>query len=259
MRTELIYDHQLAASCAQVGRPYVVGLACGFRLVHRLWDLGDAFHSHAGVLARVAHRLQRSADRPLADHRRRRHGLRSGDRPHVTMERRGAWLGGAVVGAGIAAMHYTGMAAFEVPGRIDWDASLVDASIAIGAVLAAAALYVGLRGEARRWTLLGTLLLTAAICGLHFTAMGAASVTPDPTIDLSASSVPSGLLAIGSGAREYCRRCAGPRRRGDRHARPAARGARGRADAWPCQCGGGGSACLRRRHCRYRQRQLRGC
>ena len=107
------------------------------------------------------------------------------------------WLGGAVVGAGIAAMHYTGMAAFEVPGRINWDASLVDASIAIGAVLAAAALYVGLRGEARRWTLLGTLLLTAAICGLHFTAMGAASVTPDPTIDLSASSVPSGLLAVG--------------------------------------------------------------
>ena len=46
------------------------------------------------------------------------------------------WLGGAVVGAGIAAMHYTGMAAFEVPGRISWDASLVDASIAIGAVLA---------------------------------------------------------------------------------------------------------------------------
>ena len=107
------------------------------------------------------------------------------------------WLGGAVVGAGIAAMHYTGMAAFEVPGRITWDASLVDASIAIGAVLAAAALYVGLRGEARRWTGLGTLLLTAAICGLHFTAMGAASVTPDPTIDLSASSVPSGLLAVG--------------------------------------------------------------
>ena len=45
--------------------------------------------------------------------------------------------------------------------------------------------------------MLGALLLTAAICGLHFTAMGAASVTPDPTIDLSASSVPSGLLAVG--------------------------------------------------------------
>ena len=26
----------------------------------------------------------------------------------------GAWLGGAMVGGGIAAMHYTGMAAFEI-------------------------------------------------------------------------------------------------------------------------------------------------
>jgi len=109
---------------------------------------------------------------------------------------RSSWLGGAIVGAGIAAMHYTGMAAFEVPGRISWDASLVDVSIAIGVLLGSAALYVGLRGEARRWTLMGALLLTAAICGLHFTAMGAASVSPDPTIDISASAVPSGLLAL---------------------------------------------------------------
>jgi NO-binding membrane sensor protein with MHYT domain len=31
-----------------------------------------------------------------------------------------AWLGGAMVGGGIAAMHYTGMAAFEIQGRIVW-------------------------------------------------------------------------------------------------------------------------------------------
>src|ERR1700676_1868592 len=30
----------------------------------------------------------------------------------------GAWLGGAMVGGGIAAMHYTGMAAFEIPFSI---------------------------------------------------------------------------------------------------------------------------------------------
>jgi len=35
--------------------------------------------------------------------------------------RAGAWLGGAMVGGGIAAMHYTGMAAFEIQGRIAWD------------------------------------------------------------------------------------------------------------------------------------------
>ena len=113
------------------------------------------------------------------------------------MKRWTAALGGGLLGGGIAAMHYIGMAAFEVPGRIDWDASLVRTSILLGVGFGAAALLVGLRNETRKNTALGALLLTAAICGLHFTAMGAASVTPDPTVDLSASSVPSGPLAVG--------------------------------------------------------------
>jgi len=48
-----------------------------------------------------------------------------------------AWLGGAIVGGGIATMHYTGMAAFEVEGRIIWDPTLVVASIALGALIGA--------------------------------------------------------------------------------------------------------------------------
>jgi NO-binding membrane sensor protein with MHYT domain len=35
--------------------------------------------------------------------------------------RMGRWLGGAIVGGGIAAMHYIGMAAFEIQGWIVWD------------------------------------------------------------------------------------------------------------------------------------------
>jgi diguanylate cyclase len=49
----------------------------------------------------------------------------------------GAWLGGAMVGGGIAAMHYTGMVAFEIPGRIDWDPILVVVSIALGGLIGA--------------------------------------------------------------------------------------------------------------------------
>src|SRR5580658_2926173 len=51
-----------------------------------------------------------------------------------------AALGGAIVGGGIAAMHYTGMAAFEVQGHIIWNPVLVAVSIALGGLLAAAAL-----------------------------------------------------------------------------------------------------------------------
>src|SRR5215470_15830774 len=56
----------------------------------------------------------------------------------------GAWLGGAMVGGGIAAMHYTGMAAFEIQGRVVWDPVLVTASIALGGLIGAIALAVGL-------------------------------------------------------------------------------------------------------------------
>jgi len=110
--------------------------------------------------------------------------------------RMGAWLGGAMVGGGIAAMHYTGMAAFEIQGRIEWDAGLVAASIVLGGLIGAFALPVGLRGAALKWKILGALLLTLAICSHHFTAMGAAAIVPDPTIELSAMALPSGSLAM---------------------------------------------------------------
>ena len=108
----------------------------------------------------------------------------------------GTWLGGAMVGGGIAAMHYTGMAAFEIQGRIVWDPILVMTSIALGGLIGAVALPVGLRGDSLKWKLLGALLLTAAICSHHFTAMGAVSIIPDPTIELSDTALPSGFLAI---------------------------------------------------------------
>jgi NO-binding membrane sensor protein with MHYT domain len=39
--------------------------------------------------------------------------------------RHGPWIGGAIVAGGIAAMHYTGMAAFEIAGIIQWDPFLL--------------------------------------------------------------------------------------------------------------------------------------
>ena len=108
----------------------------------------------------------------------------------------GAALGGAIVGAGIAAMHYTGMAAFEIEGRIVWDPILVVASIVLGGLFGAIALPVGLRADALKWKIIGALVLTLAICSHHFTAMGAAAVLPDPAVVLSNRSLPSGLLAV---------------------------------------------------------------
>ena len=46
-----------------------------------------------------------------------------------------------------------------------------------------------------KWWTYGSLLLTAAICSHHFTAMGAASIIPNPTIEVQASALPTAWLA----------------------------------------------------------------
>jgi len=115
----------------------------------------------------------------------------------LTPNRHGPWLGGTIVAGGIAAMHYTGMAAFEIQGVVLWDSALVVASIALAAAIGAFALPVGLHGNEEKWKIGGAVLLTLAICSHHFTAMGAVSIISDPTIEVSPSALPAGWLAIG--------------------------------------------------------------
>ena len=55
--------------------------------------------------------------------------------------RHGPWIGGAIVAGGIAAMHYTGMAAYDVAGVVLWDPFFVFASIGL-------AVAIGARGAA---------------------------------------------------------------------------------------------------------------
>ena len=105
--------------------------------------------------------------------------------------------GGLIVALGVAAMHYLGMQALEVPGHVGWSLDLVAASILIGAVLAMAALTVAVRPRTVFTTFGAAVLLTLAIALLHFTAMGAVEITPDPSRTLSASSLsPMWLAAV---------------------------------------------------------------
>ena len=105
--------------------------------------------------------------------------------------------GGLIVALGVAAMHYLGMQALEVPGQVGWSLDLVVASILVGAVLAMAALMVAVRPRTVFTTLGAAVLLTLAIALLHFTAMGAVEITPDPSRTLSASSLsPMWLAAV---------------------------------------------------------------
>ena len=88
-------------------------------------------------------------------------------------------VGGAILAGGAAAMHYLGMQALELPGRISWSAGPMVVSILVGAVLAIAAVMLALRRETTVTTLGTGILLALAIISLHFIAIGAVEITPD--------------------------------------------------------------------------------
>jgi diguanylate cyclase (GGDEF)-like protein len=87
-------------------------------------------------------------------------------------------FGGALLGVGIAVMHYTGMAAYQVAGYVTWDLNLVVWSVLLGAFFGALAMNRIARPVTRYCAYVGTLFLILAICSMHFTAMGAATIVP---------------------------------------------------------------------------------
>lgn len=105
-------------------------------------------------------------------------------------------IGGAIVGAGVAVMHFIGMWALDVPGHVSWVPSIVIASILLGVIFAMAAVTLAVRGSSTTATACAALLLTLAIALMHFTAMGAVEITPDPSRLLDTHSLSPQWLAV---------------------------------------------------------------
>jgi signal transduction histidine kinase len=105
-------------------------------------------------------------------------------------------LGGAIVGASIGSMHYVGMAALSVPADVQWDAAFVLGSLIIGVVFGALALGVNARSSDVRHRAAGASLLVLAIVGLHFTAMAAVTLVPNPSIAMSAKVLDPEWMAV---------------------------------------------------------------
>lgn len=93
-------------------------------------------------------------------------------------------LSGLVLGAGIAAMHYTGMAAMKMDAAIIYDLKIVLLSILIAVAAACAALWImfTLIENRSRYLFLkkigAGLIMGVAICGMHYTGMAAADYLP---------------------------------------------------------------------------------
>ncbi|MEA2876379.1 MAG: diguanylate cyclase [Hyphomicrobiales bacterium] len=118
----------------------------------------------------------------------------------VAVYNRGHWatcLGGALVGAGVACMHYLGMWALEMPGHIVWSADLIVASVLLGMLFGAASLWVAMRGASTSSTLAAGVLLTLAIVSHHFTGMGAVEIVADPARVINALSLSPTWMAMG--------------------------------------------------------------
>ncbi|WP_165900001.1 putative bifunctional diguanylate cyclase/phosphodiesterase [Borborobacter arsenicus] len=105
-------------------------------------------------------------------------------------------IGGVVIGLGVAGMHFTGMAGLEVAGRIEWDPKLIAVSLWFALGLGAVTAHILARRSFRFSRLLAMATLVAAICTMHFTAMGAATLIPDPSVHVPSRMLSSEFLAV---------------------------------------------------------------
>jgi NO-binding membrane sensor protein with MHYT domain len=99
--------------------------------------------------------------------------------------------GGLITGIGVAAMHYLGMAAMRMPGRITYDVPLLAVSVLIAIVAATAALWSALELQGVGATLVASLIMGIAVSGMHYTGMAA--------MRMYASGGPAGMVMGGSG------------------------------------------------------------
>ena len=109
-----------------------------------------------------------------------------------------------VAGCGIAAMHYTGMAAIRSAASQHYDPRLFGLSILIAILASLAALLLagyfrGQIGTRANWLrLLASLVMGAAIVSMHFTGMAALTLSVPADLPLQPPASPQGQLALGS-------------------------------------------------------------
>lgn len=84
--------------------------------------------------------------------------------------------GGVLTGLGVVSMHYTGMAAVNLSGTLHYDHVWVAVSIAIALVAATAALYFTTWVRGRGSFIMASVIMSIAVCGMHYTGMAGISV-----------------------------------------------------------------------------------
>jgi diguanylate cyclase (GGDEF)-like protein len=110
-------------------------------------------------------------------------------------------VGGFLMGLGIAAMHYTGMAALKMQPAISYDPLIFVISLVIAVVASIGALLIVYAGEKSGLNLLlrhtmGALIMGFAIAGMHYTGMAAANFAPGSVCTIVGTSIDSTHLSL---------------------------------------------------------------
>ena len=100
-------------------------------------------------------------------------------------------LSGPSMGVGVAAMHYTGMAAMRVPGNLAYDPPIVAVSVLIAVTAATVALWLTTRQNDVWQKALAASVMGLAVAGMHYTGMAAATFTEE--MQGAAMAHPSGV------------------------------------------------------------------
>lgn len=108
---------------------------------------------------------------------------------------------GILMGAGISAMHYTGMAALKMSPAITYDPGIFVLSVGVAVAVSWGALLLIYRGEQRRLPpflrlCLGGVVMGLAIFGMHYIAMLGSHIMPGSVCLAGPSRIDRNLLAI---------------------------------------------------------------
>ncbi len=106
--------------------------------------------------------------------------------------------GGVIAGLGVAAMHYTGMAAVRINGDISYGTTRVGMSVGIAVVAASVALWLAVTVRKPVIIFVSALVMGVAVNGMHFTGMSAMSVTEhSPDGQLAGATATGMVVPIG--------------------------------------------------------------
>ncbi len=118
-----------------------------------------------------------------------------------TMSWARALAGSAIMGGGIATMHYTGMAAMRLPATCSYDPRILTLSVALAIVISLIALLLTFRfredaKSSASWKIAAAIVMGSAIPVMHYTGMAAARFTPSTVAPDTTHAVTTSTLGI---------------------------------------------------------------